>query len=211
MAFTLEDFDKIWASTSPLTPYEFSDSNYQQGWNFIGATPPARQMWDFLQKRNDEKTQWLYNNKLSLVGGTMTGDIINQDGNVIVPPYAVELYKSNTGATAGDTVTLSQNSSRFPAFLVCVSADLNEGYGSTIGIFCVRFGNALTGGTVRGMNGCDYATGTTINLRIASVDLTISGTTAKINGASMVKMENNAWTKYTRHVYAIYGLNFVIQ
>lgn len=75
MAFTLEDFDKIWASTSPLTPYEFSDSNYKQGWNFIGSTPPARQMWDFLQKRNDEKTQWLYNNKLSLSGGTMTGVI----------------------------------------------------------------------------------------------------------------------------------------
>ena len=61
MAFTLEDFDKIWASTSPLTPYEFSDTNYQQGWNFIGSTPPARQMWDFLQKQNDEKAQWLYN------------------------------------------------------------------------------------------------------------------------------------------------------
>ena len=75
MVFTLEDFDKIWASTSPLTPYEFSDSNYQQGWNFIGATPPARQMWDFLQKQNDEKMQWLYNNKLSLSGGTMTGAI----------------------------------------------------------------------------------------------------------------------------------------
>ena len=81
MAFTLEDFDKIWASTSPLTPYEFSDSNYQQGWNFIGSTPPARQMWDFLQKKNDEKTQWLYNNKLSLSGGTLTGDVFG-----VTPP-----------------------------------------------------------------------------------------------------------------------------
>lgn len=82
MAFTIDDFEKVWASTSPLTPYEFSDSNYQQGWNFIGATPPARQMWDFLQKRNDEKTQWLYNNKLSLSGGTMTG-MINLNGQAI--------------------------------------------------------------------------------------------------------------------------------
>lgn len=73
MAINITDFDKIWASTSPLTPYAFSDSNYKQGWNFVGATPPARQMWDFLQKQNDEKTQWLYNNKLSLSGGTMTG------------------------------------------------------------------------------------------------------------------------------------------
>lgn len=64
MAFTLEDFDKIWASTSPLTPYDFSDTNYKQGWNFIGSTPPARQMWDGIQKRNDEKAQYLYNNKV---------------------------------------------------------------------------------------------------------------------------------------------------
>lgn len=61
MAFSTDDFSKVWASTSPLTPYEFSDSNYQQGWNFIGSTPPARQMWDYLQKQNDEKAQWLYN------------------------------------------------------------------------------------------------------------------------------------------------------
>lgn len=61
MAFSTDDFNKVWASTSPLTPYEFSDTNYQQGWNFIGSTPPARQMWDFLQKQNDEKAQWLYN------------------------------------------------------------------------------------------------------------------------------------------------------
>lgn len=83
MAINITDFDKIWASTSPLTPYAFSDANYQQGWNFVGATPPARQMWDFLQKRNDEKTQWLYNNKLSLSGGTMTGTIVADDTNII--------------------------------------------------------------------------------------------------------------------------------
>lgn len=81
MAINISDFDKIWASTSPLTPYAFSDANYKQGWNFVGATPPARQMWDFLQKQNDEKTQWLYNNKLSLSGGTMTGAIT---GNPVI-------------------------------------------------------------------------------------------------------------------------------
>lgn len=61
MAITLADFNKIWASTSPLTPYSFSESNYKQGWNFIGSTPPARQMWDFLQKQNDEKMQYIVN------------------------------------------------------------------------------------------------------------------------------------------------------
>lgn len=60
MAINYTDFDKIWASTSPLTPYSFSDANYKQGWNFVGSTPPARQMWDAFMKNADEKIQYLY-------------------------------------------------------------------------------------------------------------------------------------------------------
>ena len=89
MAITRDDFNKIWASASPLTPYSFSESQYKEGWNFIGSTPPSRQMWDFLQKNNDEKMQYLLNNTdekmqyllnnfdnyLPLSGGTLTGDV----------------------------------------------------------------------------------------------------------------------------------------
>lgn len=64
MAFTTDDFNKIWASTSPLTPYDFDEANYKQGWNFVGSTPPARQMWDYLQKLTDEKIQYIYNNMI---------------------------------------------------------------------------------------------------------------------------------------------------
>ena len=81
MAITTDDFNKIWASTSPLTPYSFSESQYKEGWNFIGSTPPSRQMWDFLQKNNDEKMQYLANNYLPLSGGTMTGDVLG-----VTPP-----------------------------------------------------------------------------------------------------------------------------
>lgn len=75
MAFTIDDFNKIWASTSPLTPYSFSESNYKEGWNFIGGTPPARQMWDSIQKLNDEKLKYLFDNCLPLTGGTITGNL----------------------------------------------------------------------------------------------------------------------------------------
>lgn len=84
MAVTKDDFEKIWASSSPLTPYSFSDSQYKEGWNFIGGTPPSRQMWDFLQKQNDEKSQYLLNNfdnYLPLSGGTLTGDVLG-----VTPP-----------------------------------------------------------------------------------------------------------------------------
>ena len=68
MAITIDDFNKIWASTSPLTPYTFSDANYRQGWNFVGATPPSRQMWDSWLKMTDEKCQYLYNHEDVPVG-----------------------------------------------------------------------------------------------------------------------------------------------
>ena len=91
MTVTKDDFNKIWASTSPLTPYSFSKSHYKEGWNFIGSTPPSRQMWDFLQKNNDEKMQYLANNYLPLNGGTMTGKLQSDVG--LVP---IELLTTGT-------------------------------------------------------------------------------------------------------------------
>ena len=96
MAITTDDFNKIWASTSPLTPYSFSESQYKEGWNFIGGTPPSRQMWDFLQKNNDEKMQYLLNhfdNYLPLSGGTLTGDV-----NGVTPPAGDNSTKIATTA-----------------------------------------------------------------------------------------------------------------
>jgi microcystin-dependent protein len=80
MTVTKDDFDKIWASQSPLTPYQFSESQYKEGWNFVGGTPPSRQMWDFLQKKNDEKAQWLY---LNVVQGIPVGVVQAYAGNTV--------------------------------------------------------------------------------------------------------------------------------
>ena len=108
MAITLADFNKIWASTSPLTPYSFSESNYKQGWNFIGSTPPARQMWDFLQKNNDEKMQYLANNYLPLSGGTMTGNISkSQDVTFGTNDASYTRFNGGTSYSDGASLALS--------------------------------------------------------------------------------------------------------
>ena len=109
MTVTKDDFNKIWASKSPLKPYSFSESKYKEGWNFIGSTPPSRQMWDFLQKNNGEKMQYLLNhfgNYLPLSGGTLKGVV-----NGVTPPNGDNSKKLATtafvNAKAGNYLPLS--------------------------------------------------------------------------------------------------------
>lgn len=112
MAITKDDFSKIWASTSPLTPYTFSDPNYAEGWNFIGSTPPARQMWDYLQKLTDEKLQYIYDNMIptgvvqAFAGSTTPTGWLLCDGSAVSRMDYAELY-SVIGDTygAGDGTT----------------------------------------------------------------------------------------------------------
>lgn len=58
------DFSKIYGSTATggLTP--ISDVNYAKGWEFVGATPPTKNDFSYLQNLSDLKSQWLYSNKL---------------------------------------------------------------------------------------------------------------------------------------------------
>lgn len=59
-----EDFSKIYGSTATggLTP--ISDVNYAKGWEFVGANPPTKNDFSYLQNLSDQKSQWLYLNKL---------------------------------------------------------------------------------------------------------------------------------------------------
>lgn len=114
MAITKDDFARIWASTSPLTPYSFSDSNYQEGWNFVGATPPARQMWDFLQKLTDEKLQYIYDNMIptgvvqAFAGATTPTGWLLCDGSAVSRTDYAELY-----AVIGDTYGAGDGTTTF--------------------------------------------------------------------------------------------------
>lgn len=114
MAITKDDFARIWASTSPLTPYSFSDSNYQEGWNFVGATPPARQMWDFLQKLTDEKLQYIYDNMIptgvvqAFAGATTPTGWLLCDGSAVSRTDYADLY-----AVIGDTYGAGDGTTTF--------------------------------------------------------------------------------------------------
>lgn len=59
-----EDFNKIFGSTATggLTP--IGDVNYAKGWEFVGANPPTKNDFSYLQNLSDLKSQWLYSNKL---------------------------------------------------------------------------------------------------------------------------------------------------
>lgn len=114
MAFSTDDFNKIWASTSPLTPYDFSENNYKEGWNFIGSTPPARQMWDYLQKLTDEKIQYIYNNMIptgivqAFAGTTTPQGWLLCDGSAVSRTDYADLY-----AVIGDTYGAGDGSTTF--------------------------------------------------------------------------------------------------
>lgn len=55
------DFNKIFASTATggITPP--SDLNYAKGWEWIGANPPEKNDFNYLQNLSDLKAKWLYN------------------------------------------------------------------------------------------------------------------------------------------------------
>lgn len=117
MAFTTDDFNKIWAITSPLTPYDFSETNYKEGWNFIGGTPPARQMWDSIQKLNDEKSKFLYELAQMIVpvgvvqafaGSTTPQGWLLCDGSAVSRTDYADLY-----AVIGDTYGAGDGTSTF--------------------------------------------------------------------------------------------------
>lgn len=121
MAFNITDFNKIWASTSPLTPYAFTESNYKQGWNFVGSTPPSRQMWDAFMQNADEKSQWLYNETVR----------INQ---VIIQDIPVGIVQAFAGATTPDGWLLCDGSAVSRTEYADLYAVIGDTYGNGDGV-----------------------------------------------------------------------------
>ena len=91
-----EDFNKIYGSTATggLTP--ISDVNYAKGWEFVGANPPTKNDFSYLQNLSDRKSQWLYSNKLQRTdpfgdikadGASAIADALANLGFVSFPQY----------------------------------------------------------------------------------------------------------------------------
>lgn len=66
-----ENFDLIFGQSAG-SQYEWSESDYQKGWETVGNTPPTAQQFDALQRRSDLKAQELNNALTPLVNANQT-------------------------------------------------------------------------------------------------------------------------------------------
>lgn len=66
-----ENFDLIFGQTAG-SQYAWSESDYQNGWETVGNTPPTAQQFDALQRRSDLKAQELNNALTPLVNANQT-------------------------------------------------------------------------------------------------------------------------------------------
>ncbi len=66
-----ENFDLIFGQSAG-SQYAWSESDYQNGWETVGNTPPTAQQFDALQRRSDLKAQELNNALTPLVNASQT-------------------------------------------------------------------------------------------------------------------------------------------
>lgn len=200
------DFTKIFGSKSPLTPYNWTDEQYEQGWNVIGSIPPARTQFDALQRLSDQKLLWLlenFANYLPIAGGTLEGWLHMAKGQSII-------YESNGGSgevgtsidhPLADTIRFSQWAQQAGSIGNPIS--LNAKTGAITGT--TFSGKATTAGTADNAGwatGAGYAsklqTARTINgvAFDGTKNITISsGITAAIESSS-VSNANAWWVKF---------------
>lgn len=69
------DFDKIFANKA-ISVHEWDKDNYDTGWGFLGETPPPYELFDALQRENDNKTKYL-SKRTEDINTDLTQDINN--------------------------------------------------------------------------------------------------------------------------------------
>ena len=59
-----KDFSKLWSSDGSVAT--ITDDQYQLGWAYIGDNKPTRAQFNAWQQWSDQKSYWLYQNKLGV-------------------------------------------------------------------------------------------------------------------------------------------------
>lgn len=90
----IPDFTKIWGSNVATSDrYTFTDSEYLQGWAYIGSVPPAREAFDTLFRDIDTKMAYL--NQQIIAAGNGVSEAIEQH-NASDTAHSNRLYVSKT-------------------------------------------------------------------------------------------------------------------
>lgn len=53
-----DDFERVWGTNGQVEPID--QNQYEQGWAFIGATPPSVEQFNKVQQVSDQKAAWLF-------------------------------------------------------------------------------------------------------------------------------------------------------
>ncbi|MFR3241549.1 hypothetical protein [Megamonas funiformis] len=133
------DFQKIFASGAS-SQIDWTDDNYLKGWGYLGNVPPSYQSFDSLQRLNDLKFKYLYDEfmgietnteelisnhnenseahktlfdkKLDKNGGTVTGNLNANGYNITATKFIGNLQGKANSATNADLATKANQDSQ---------------------------------------------------------------------------------------------------
>lgn len=133
------DFQKIFASGAS-SQIDWTDDNYLKGWGYLGNVPPSYQSFDSLQRLNDLKFKYLYDEfmgietnteelisnhnenseahkklfdkKLDKNGGTVTGNLNASGYNITATKFIGNLQGKANSATNADLATKANQDSQ---------------------------------------------------------------------------------------------------
>ena len=99
-----ENYDLIFGQGAS-SQYAWSDSDYQNGWQTVGSTPPTAEQFDALQRRSDTKAKDL-NNRLSPLETTASKALARVTPAANMLPYFNSSNSATTTAISDFTKTL---------------------------------------------------------------------------------------------------------
>lgn len=166
-----ENFDLIFGQGAS-SQYAWSDSDYQNGWQTVGSTPPTAEQFDALQRRNDLKAQELNTALIPLVNANTT------DSRQLSTEYSVGDIRFTTLIPTG-------------WYLECTVAGTSSS--SELEISDIADGNTVTDGTVTWTihNGAQSSTsfGTAVINHLLSSDLASLITAVSTNSTYKAMLE----------------------